>query len=701
MSKLTLNTLNFSHTQQRITVYLSTNRTENCIRLSEFDCNDLEVHVDEDEILYCTLEQVYPDQIVVSKPVNPEYCVENEKPWSLSFLKKYYTLRLTHYFRSMGIPATNNFVSDTEVWIKDTSALAQCAGYRVFTLRVQFRYPGYQPELLIAMGDIHSVHTHPVTDTLFTELSEGVFKKVMYQDGIYRYDKLPPQAKRHLEEVFPCISNELLYELKITRPAPDKSNRYIKFRTEIEKFSQHYLRDAAPDFMQLADKWNETEPEMLDVSSFGKLQFGEGEDAEPKYGFKKFGPKELMEDEVVFFFIMHQDDIPFAFTINEFLSGKQPDFQGGLSGFLRMKYNTEPHLSIIFGNKNNTLVEIEKKLKTKKFDSSKRYVAIYLSPHSKWTRSAGDKNIYYRLKELLLSNEIVSQTIEVDKLWGAERQTIQEGSSQKAVLKGKFQFSLPNILVAIYAKLGYTPWCFEKQPTEELVVGISAYRSKEMQQGYMGSAFSFTNEGRFRGFDCLRSNQINELAGLIALTVKEYCEEQQNPTRLVIHFYKRLSRREIKPIEKVLSQLGLKIPVLIVSVNKGYADDIVAFDDSRPHKMPLSGSFITLSNQQYLLFNNQLQTGEEKINEREGYPFPLKLTIQKYLPGINEVKAVEKEEAEQLMIQVSRFSQLYWKSVSRQWMPVTLRYPEMLAEIVPRFNYMDLKDMGRSNLWFL
>jgi hypothetical protein len=58
-------------------------------------------------------------------------------------------------------------------------------------------------------------------------------------------------------------------------------------------------------------------------------------------------------------------------------------------------------------------------------------------------------------------------------------------------------------------------------------------------------------------------------------------------------------------------------------------------------------------------------------------------------------------EENQLLLQVCRFSQLYWKSVSRQWLPVTLRYPEMLAQIAPHFRYGDIPEEGRESLWFL
>jgi hypothetical protein len=420
-------------------------------------------------------------------------------------------------------------------------------------------------------------------------------------------------------------------------------------------------------------------------------------------GMKMYGPAELIKEEVVFFFVMHADHVPVAFTINDYLSGEKDNFKGGLSGFLRMNYKTEPHKSILFSDIDNPVKEIEDKLKAKfkKVEPDKKYVAIYLSPHSRWTRNPQHKLVYYRIKEILLQWGIVSQTIEVDKLWSADHPTIQEDDKNKAVLKGNFQLSLPNILVAIHSKLGYTPWCLENQAAQELVIGISAYKSRDIERKYLGSAFSFTNEGRFQGFECFSDRKLQELAGSILLAIKEYCNANQHLSRLVIHFYKKMSRRELQPIKDALCSLKLKIPVVVVSINKGYSEDIVGFDETKAHKMPVSGTFLSLDNHSYLLFNNQQFAENEEIKERQGYPFPLKMQIEQFMPDETESKPVEDDDIEQLLAQICRFSQLYWKSVSRQWLPVTLRYPEMLAQIVPHFKHTDTGDLGSEQLWFL
>jgi hypothetical protein len=703
-NQLTLNVLNFEFTVETLTVFVSETPTDEYIKLSKGDCINLSGVFQGTKELYCTFNQPTETSKKVTMPVLPRFCRGIEKPWTRSFLKKYYTHFLTRYFRSVGLPAENNFVSDTTVWIKTASPYQQCDGYRVYTLRIGFDPVDGQPELLVAMGDIRSVYTKPINHPIFSEISDTTYSHVLFRNRIFLSKSIPDIARRHMDEVFPFVSSDLLNKLKIPRPAPENGNRYLKYKAGIEEFRKKYLENKALEkLMLIASQWKKKELRQLETSVMKNLQFGEGIHTDPMEGMKLYGPAEIIKEEVVFFFIMHENHLPLAYTLNDYLTGEKDDFKGGLYKFLRMNYKTEPHKSILFSDLNNPVKEIEDLLKAKfkKVETDKKYVAIYFSPHSKWTRNPQHKLVYYRLKELLLEWGIVSQTIEVDKIWSAERPTIKDGDKLKAVLKGNFHYNLPNILVAIHSKLGYTPWCLENQPAHELVIGISAYKSRDIERKYLGSAFSFTNEGRFQEFDCFSDRDLQVFAGSILLAVKEYCKANEQLSRLVIHFYKKMSRRELEPIEKELSRLRLKIPVIVVSINKSYSEDIVGFDETKPHKMPVSGTYLSFGFNQYLLFNNQLFGENEVIKERQGFPFPLKMKIEQFIPGKIESEPVEEKDIEQLLAQVCRFSQLYWKSVSRQWMPVTLQYPELLAKIVPHFKHTDTGDLGSEQLWFL
>ena len=79
------------------------------------------------------------------------------------------------------------------------------------------------------------------------------------------------------------------------------------------------------------------------------------------------------------------------------------------------------------------------------------------------------------------------------------------------------------------------------------------------------------------------------------------------------------------------------------------------------------------------------------------HPFPVKLSLycteQDYFEDIAIVK--------ELIDQVYQFSRLYWKSLRQQNVPITIKYPEMVAEIAPHFESGNIPSFGKKILWFL
>lgn len=716
---LTMNVLPMKHRIERLTVYLSNTASRQAIKFSETDAKQLKSDYqlpDSWNEVYAYMSENPTATFELSKPVSPTDCKQGESCWSLSFLKKYYTWQLGNYFRTQQLPCLTNFVCDTEVWIKTASPYAGCTGYKAYTVRVQFNYVEQEFEMVVIVGELHSVYNKALTDSVFSETNHDIMGWVLHGTDILRRSNLTDSARRDLSAVFPCINPVLRSFLKLPVPAPDRGNRYTKHFEDIEAFKKQYLETKeVAQLMLLNNQWRRVEPQFFDTTALKMLSFGTGKHTQPKYGMPSFGPKELVEDDVVFLFIGHQLDKPLAFTLNEYFKGNHPFEFKGISKYLNLIYKTEPSLSIWFNNKQNPLPEIESELKLRKeqqfLKSSKRYVAIYLSPHSKTSTSEASRKIYYRVKELMLAHGIVTQTIDVQKAWGSQRQCVQVGTEgandrqgiiRKAKVTGNFHYGLANISVAILAKLGACPWHFEEQKEKELVIGISAYTSRELGKKYIGSAFSFTGEGQFGGFACFSEREISELAGSIKLAVKDFCKNNTGIHRLIIHFYKKLSYKDLKQIQNALADLNLSIPVVVVSINKNFSDDMVGFDLSAPHLMPISGHYLAINNKQYLLYNNQLTSANDtKIDQREGFPFPLKISVQQYLPHSKTALNMTEEELIPILEQVCRFSLLYWKSVSRQWLPVTLRYPEMLAQIAPHFKYKDWGELGGDSLWFL
>lgn len=99
----------------------------------------------------------------------------------------------------------------------------------------------------------------------------------------------------------------------------------------------------------------------------------------------------------------------------------------------------------------------------------------------------------------------------------------------------------------------------------------------------------------------------------------------------------------------------------------------------------------------YLLFNNLRYYNTVKYPSNSSYSFPIKLKISSPTPeALNDSKMIRK-----LIEQVYQFSRLYWKSLRQQNVPITIKYPEMVAEIAPRFESKEIPPFGQETLWFL
>ena len=131
--------------------------------------------------------------------------------------------------------------------------------------------------------------------------------------------------------------------------------------------------------------------------------------------------------------------------------------------------------------------------------------------------------------------------------------------------------------------------------------------------------------------------------------------------------------------------------------NKTASKDLLAFDlDSKENLMPYSGTYIKVAEREYLLFNNTRYNQTSSPTSRE-YHFSVKLKLTSTnLNLLNNTILIET-----LIDQVYQFSRMYWKSVKQQNIPVTILYPEMVAEIFPHFDIQELKQFGKDNLWFL
>jgi hypothetical protein len=168
--------------------------------------------------------------------------------------------------------------------------------------------------------------------------------------------------------------------------------------------------------------------------------------------------------------------------------------------------------------------------------------------------------------------------------------------------------------------------------------------------------------------------------------------------QLIIHFYNIVANKhEFQPILDILESIGARdIRVIAVTINKIENKKLFAFDTGSQKLIPYNGTFVKVGAKEYLLFNNTWY--EEASASTDGqHHFPVKISFfsnkAELLHGLALIN--------QLMDQVYQFSRMYWKSTNQQSLPVTIKYPEMVAEIYPYFQHEKLSPFGQESLWFL
>ena len=622
-----------------------------------------------------------------------EIDLPNENP---HFAKRYYDRQINYYFRAIKKRIIKvGFIKENQVWLPIIPKPEEVARslespftfYEKYSLKVQIGSVSKFPEIQLSYDGRSRVLKKSLS-AVITEVSPKNFKWMMHKDQLYKYDTLGENGIDDYDKVYPVVNFDLFNALKFPFPKNTKrkkDNKYISYLASITNFKDIYLN--TPEFIDIIPLNNGSflgvNPATISRTNTesNQLLFGnQNLNVSPYYGLKEGGPYgKTPFTKIHFFFIFHKDDLNATQRFHKYLAREFSWFKG-ITRFVKILFHTEAGFSIMFENKNDPLPEIDNVLSDRTFDADLKYFAFYITPHSKDISEPGKKEIYYKVKEALLKRNISSQVIDPKKMDAAGKDYV---------------YSLVNICVATLAKLNGIPWRLHTSVKNELIVGVGAFKHIDSGVEYIGSAFSFNNNGSFNRFEYFMKHELDILAGSISNQIREYATVNNAPERLIIHFYKTMSDEELQPILNALQNLGLSIPVFIITINKTLSEDLVAFDESLVGLMPQSGTFISVGNNKYLLFNNTRYT-EEVIKATEGWHFPIKLKIDcTDKKQLKEVRVIN-----DLIEQVYQFSRMYWKSVSHQNLPVTIKYPEMVAKIAPHFEDNDIH-FGKDNLWFL
>lgn len=740
--ELFINTLTFSYPKEAVTCYFSSDDDEQ--KKSEMMKHE---SVFPKELKSCSLYEgcgstdiIYfsTEPMARFSPIAIDFTDEDNE----NFVKRYYNSCLKKYLAQFDelMFTQSGITRDLQVWVQSQQppTLVSFKGQNVkvwqidrFTLKVRFDTFNHHPYLLIASDRPASLlnvtlEQLPSDDPFApnSPITIDMVNKVMTREErnghtIRRIEDLSRLHERNIQydrsTTRPILTGQMKHLLGIDNSkesASERESKYVKYLRKITCFKDKYLNgdELKKMFPELADDFtrvNELQVELAD-SSKRMLAFGGGmKHVRPQIGINS-GPNIMCPyKEVKLIAIFHQDDRNEAGNIFKYFrdgnygqskwSKQLSQYIGTAVGYADSKFQ------ISFTDAHDPVPEVKAALLRDCYvnrDMNAQYIGIYLSPINKYTSDRESRECYYKVKECFLKLGIPTQCIDVVKM----REAVDKDSRSQYK---NFVYSLQNMSVAICAKLGGAPWLLDEAEQRELIIGIGAFKSDNNQ--YLGAAFLFNNKGVFNKYNYFQKSELRELVGAIKDAIITYSSVNDKPSRLIIHYYKKLSlKREFSLIETMLNSLNLDIPVYVVTINKTESEDVVLFDGESRYMnynnlhdslMPVSGRYVNLGRvregQRFLLCNNT-RYSDADFKPTDGFPFPVKLTIT--CP--NRQGDIDSNIVRQLIEQVYQFSRMYWKTVKQQGLPVTIKYPEMIAEIMPHFDDPTAYSDNRS-LWFL
>ncbi len=277
-------------------------------------------------------------------------------------------------------------------------------------------------------------------------------------------------------------------------------------------------------------------------------------------------------------------------------------------------------------------------------------------------------------------------------------------------------WSLRNIATALYAKMGGTPWTVNHDLTinDEVVIGVGLSEVGESRfaerQRYVGVTTVFRGDGNYLLGNMSRECSFEEYPDVLRRSTTEVLNEIKrrngwqpgDTVRVVCHASRPLRDVDAaRIVAECVAAVGEDqiVEFAFLTVSQVHPFNVV---DPRSRGVkgkgrlqPERGTVINLSRHLRLL----CVTGPSQVfTEHAPLAAPLQITLH---------RASTFKDLDYLTDQVLKFTALSWRSVLPGKKPVTIRYSELMAELMGRLRSVrdwspaTLNTKLRSSRWFL
>jgi len=301
-----------------------------------------------------------------------------------------------------------------------------------------------------------------------------------------------------------------------------------------------------------------------------------------------------------------------------------------------------------------------------------------------------DRTPYYSSKAALLASGIISQDVTVELIRN----------------ETQFQWSVANIALALFVKLGGIPWVVSRRlSSPQVVLGIGQAHTYDAVKRHTSRRYAFTTciraEGPFE-FNVISKPAENKAEYLAALrqtvaSALDRVKQLKRPVeQIALHLPKRFGYEERLAIESALSSNSESSATHVEVLQVTHEEDFFLLDSASKTGLPARGTMVFLDRRSCMLYTE----GREELQPWQNRA-PTAIRAR-YFGNSNEQVLYD------LLAQTFDLSQVNYRGFNATSSPVSIVYSSLVAKLLAHLppdwqDKIEPHDRARleSRMWFL
>jgi hypothetical protein len=292
---------------------------------------------------------------------------------------------------------------------------------------------------------------------------------------------------------------------------------------------------------------------------------------------------------------------------------------------------------------------------------------------------------YFEAKHAFLSHGLACQFVDRNRL------------NDRNALK----WSISNIALAIFAKMGGVPWRVVPSTEKCLIVGIGqAHRIIEKKiEKYVAYSVLTDSSGIYESIRILGNSTnhlgyIDNLKTNLRQVLLSHCIQYKS---FVIHVTFKMKRDEINAIRELLEELRGENSAdhEFVAIKFNDHNDFFGYSIAHNSRVPFEGSVAPLSKKDFLMWFSGVGIDDTKATRHPERPVHLQILYPN--EPLNEA------DLKRLLQDAMNIAGANWRGFNAKSVPISVYYAKLIADYYAHFRQSNLPELDMDNLppWFL